>query len=71
MKSLNTVLGLLIDEKWHNIQDISIEISLPRKELDTAISFLKHMGTLEVKEEKERVKITDFGKEIFELSDDK
>ena len=64
---LDRTLDLLCDSRWHSLDEIMAEFSLPENVLYNFIHFLEGLAFIELDKEKNAVKIKPLGVKFIEL----
>ena len=67
MAVLDRTLDLLCDSRWHSVDEIKAEFSLPEYVLYDLIHFLEGQAFIELDKEKNAVKIKPLGVKFIEL----
>jgi len=67
MEVLDRILDLLYDSRWHRLDEIKAEFSLPENVVYAFIHFLEGQAFIELDKEKNAVKINPLGVKFIEL----
>lgn len=74
MSAIDNILWLLKDGKWHNIEEISTNLALPRNKTDLAVNFLAEYNFIQLNKDSEKAKIQtstlEFVNEIQQLEEE-
>ncbi len=65
MITLDRILNMLQDSKWHHVDEIQKEISMPEDKLNGVLFFLIEQGYID--QENEKLRITSRGLKFLEL----
>ena len=57
MSTIDDILWLLKDGKWHNLEEITINLALPKTKTDLAVSFLAEYNFIQLNKNNERAKL--------------
>jgi DNA-binding IclR family transcriptional regulator len=57
MSAIDDILWLLKDGKWHNVEDITQSVALPKSKAETVISFLGEYNFIQLNENVKKIKI--------------
>lgn len=67
MDFIDRILDLLIDSRWHSIEEMERKISIPSHKIHYALGFLQDQAFVNI--EKDRVIITQKGMKLMELQE--
>jgi DNA-binding IclR family transcriptional regulator len=71
MSAIDSIIMLLKDGKWHDIQEVTETVALPKTKAEMVISFLKEYDFIQHEEGTKRIKLQasmlDFIEEIQRL----
>ena len=57
MSALDDILWLLKDGKWHDVQEVTKTVALPKAKAETVISFLSEYDFIQLNENEDAKKI--------------
>jgi hypothetical protein len=57
MSAIDDILWLLKDGKWHDIEDVTQSVALPKSKAETVISFLGEYNFIQLNENVKKIKI--------------
>lgn len=57
MSALDDILWLLKDGKWHDVQEVTKTVALPKAKAEMVISFLGEYNFIQLTEDAEKIKL--------------
>ena len=57
MSALDDILWLLKDGKWHDVQEVTKTVALPKDKAEMVISFLGEYNFIQLNEDAEKIKL--------------
>ncbi|MBN1784396.1 MAG: hypothetical protein JW815_01470 [Candidatus Bathyarchaeota archaeon] len=57
MSTIDDVIMLLKDGKWHNIQEVIVTVALPKRKTEMIISFLKEYDFIQHEEGTKKIRL--------------